>query len=153
MKIEEMWILTGHWMVLRISFWIFNCSNFDYFFILKICISLSYITKYYLQIIFLHAWSSCCSVAKLCLTLCNPRDYSLPGSSVHEISQARMLGWVAISFSRGSFQTRDQTHVPGTGRQVLYRWGTREAPSVRFIMTKCINKIVLNDFLSGTITL
>ena len=42
-------------------------------------------------------------------------DYNLPGSSVHEISQARMLGWVAMPFSRGSSrprdQTRDQTHV------------------------------------------
>ena len=37
---------------------------------------------------------------------CNP-----PGSSVRGISQARILGWVAISFSRGSSQPRDQTHV------------------------------------------
>ena len=38
-------------------------------------------------------------VAQLCLTLCNPMDYSLPGSSVHGIFQARVLEWVAISFS------------------------------------------------------
>ena len=45
----------------------------------------------------------CCSiVAKLCPTLCNPVDYSPPDSSVHGISQARILEWVAISFSRGS---------------------------------------------------
>ena len=37
-----------------------------------------------------------------CLTLFDPMDCSLPGSSVHEILQARMLEWVAISFSRGS---------------------------------------------------
>ena len=43
-----------------------------------------------------------CSVAKSCLTLCNPTDYSTPGFSVHGISQARILAWVAISFSRGS---------------------------------------------------
>ena len=36
---------------------------------------------------------------QLCLTLCNPMDYSLLGSSVHGISQARTLEWVAISFS------------------------------------------------------
>ena len=42
----------------------------------------------------------CCLVAQLCLTLYNPMDCSLPGSSVHAISQRRMLKWVAISFSR-----------------------------------------------------
>ena len=46
-----------------------------------------------------------CLLAKLlqsCLTLCNPIGYSLPGSSVHEIFQARMLEWAAIFYSRGS---------------------------------------------------
>ena len=42
-------------------------------------------------------------VAKSRLTLCNPMDCSPPGSSVHEISQARILEWVVISFSRESF--------------------------------------------------
>ena len=42
----------------------------------------------------------CCLVAQLCLSLCNPLDYSSPGSSVHGILQARILEWVAISFSR-----------------------------------------------------
>ena len=41
-----------------------------------------------------------CSVAKFYLTLCNSMDCSLPGSSVHGISQARILEWVAISSSR-----------------------------------------------------
>ena len=41
-------------------------------------------------------------VAQLCPTLCNPMVWSLPGSSVHGIVQARTLEWVAISFSRGS---------------------------------------------------
>ena len=45
-----------------------------------------------------------CLVAKLCLTLCDPMDYSSPGSSVHGILQARILEWVSISFSRGSFE-------------------------------------------------
>ena len=40
------------------------------------------------------------SVAQSCPTLCNPKDCSLPGSSVHGIFQARVLEWVAISFSR-----------------------------------------------------
>ena len=42
-------------------------------------------------------------VAQSCLTLCDPVDYSLLGSSVHGILQARILEWVAICFSRGSF--------------------------------------------------
>ena len=45
------------------------------------------------------------------LTLCNPMEYSPPGSSVHGIFQARILEWVAISFSRGSFLPRNQTQV------------------------------------------
>ena len=43
----------------------------------------------------------CVLVAQSCPTLCNPIDYTLPGFSVHEILQARILKWVAISFSRG----------------------------------------------------
>ena len=39
-------------------------------------------------------------------------DCSPPGSSVHGISQARLLEWVAISFSRESSQAKDQTHSP-----------------------------------------
>ena len=50
-------------------------------------------------------------VAQLCLTLSNPMDSSPPGSSVHGILQARILEWVAILFSRGSFQPRDRTRV------------------------------------------
>ena len=50
-------------------------------------------------------------VAQLCLTLCDPMDCSLPGSSIHGIFQARVLEWVAISFSRESSQPRDQIRV------------------------------------------
>jgi len=38
---------------------------------------------------------------------CDPVDYSPPGSSVHEVSQARILEWVSISYSRGSSHPRD----------------------------------------------
>ena len=50
--------------------------------------------------------------------LCDPMDCSLPSSSIHRILQARILEWVAISFSRGSSWPRDRTHL----------WATREAP-------------------------
>ena len=51
------------------------------------------------------------SVAQSCLTLCDPMDCSLPGSSVHGVFQAIVLEWIAISFSRGSSQPKDQTWV------------------------------------------
>ena len=50
-------------------------------------------------------------LANPCLIFCNPMDYSPPGSSVHEISQARVLEQVAISFSRKSSQLRDRIHI------------------------------------------
>ena len=50
-------------------------------------------------------------VIQLCPTLCNPVDYSLPGSSVHAILQTRILEWVAISYSRGSSRPSGQTWV------------------------------------------
>ena len=51
-------------------------------------------------------------------------DDGPPGSSVHRISQARILKWVVISFSRGSSRPRDQTHISSDGR-ILYHWATR----------------------------
>ena len=48
---------------------------------------------------------------QLCLTLCNHMDCSPPGSSVRGIPQARILEWVAISFSMGSPQPKDRIHV------------------------------------------
>ena len=62
----------------------------------------------------------CCSIAKSCMTLCNPMDCGLPGSSVHGVDLAGILEWVAISFSRGSSRTRDRTCMPYIGRQILY---------------------------------
>ena len=50
-------------------------------------------------------------VTQSCPALCDPKDCSPPGSSVHGILQARILEWVAIPFSRGSSQPGDQTQV------------------------------------------
>ena len=63
---------------------------------------------------------------------CNPMECSPPGSSVHGISQARILEWVAISFSRGSPQVRDRAHVSCIGRQFLYHWATWEAHELKY---------------------
>ena len=67
-----------------------------------------------------------CFVAKLHPILCNPMDCYLPGSSVHGIFQARILKWVAISFSRVSSWPRDQTCISCITRRILYHWATRE---------------------------
>ena len=68
-----------------------------------------------------------CTCLYTCLTLYDPMNCSLPGSSVHGILQARILEWVAISFSRASSRPRDRTHVSSiscTGRWILYHWTT-----------------------------
>ena len=61
----------------------------------------------------------CCLLLRLCPALCDPVDCSLPGSSVHGVSQARTLEWVAISFLRASSRPRDQTWASCIGRRVL----------------------------------
>ena len=61
------------------------------------------------------------------MTLCYPMDCSPPGCSVHGISQARILVWVAVSSSRGSSRSRHWTHVffiPHFGRKILYHCTT-----------------------------
>ena len=72
-----------------------------------------------------------------CVLSCLTKSYSLwpyelspPGSSVQGILRARTLGWVAMTSSRGSSQSRDQTQKSPAApecRQILYRWATREA--------------------------
>ena len=54
----------------------------------------------------------CCLVSKLCPTLCNPMDCSLPGSSNHGLSQARIIEWIAISFPRESYQPSFEPKSP-----------------------------------------
>ena len=66
-----------------------------------------------------HQALSLCSISQLCLTLCDPLDYSLPGSPVHGILQARILEWVAISSSRGSSQPRIKLTSPVSPLQVV----------------------------------
>ena len=56
-------------------------------------------------------YAALCLVTQLCPTLCYPMDCSPPRSSVHGTLQARILEWVAMPYSRGSSQTRDQTQI------------------------------------------
>ena len=65
-------------------------------------------------------------VAQSCLTLCDPMDCSIPGSSIHGIFQARVLEWVAISFSRGSSRPRNWTQVSLIVGRCFTVWATRE---------------------------
>ena len=55
-------------------------------------------------------------------------DYSLPGSSVHGILQARLPGWIALFFSRGSSQLRDQTQISRIAGRFLYRLRHQGSP-------------------------
>ena len=61
-----------------------------------------------------------------CLTLCNPMDYSLPGSFVHGFLQARILEWVAMPFSRGSSPPRNWTWVSCIEGRFFTIWATWE---------------------------
>ena len=65
-------------------------------------------------------------VAQSCLTLCDPMDCSLPGSSIQGIFQARTLEWVAMSFSRGSSRPRDWNRVFCFVGRCLTVWAIRE---------------------------
>ena len=73
-------------------------------------------------------------VAQSCPTLCDPMDCSLPGS-VHGILQARILEWVAISFSRGSSQPRDWTQVSHIAGRCFTVRTTRKAKEFLFLQS------------------
>ena len=66
-------------------------------------------------------------VTQSCLTLCDPMDCGLSGSSVHGIFQSRVLEWIVISFSRGSSRPRNQTRVSRIAGRCFTVWATREA--------------------------
>ena len=69
----------------------------------------------------------CWLVTKLHPALCDPMNYSPPGSSILAIFQSRILERVAISLSRRSSWPRDWTHVSCISRWLLYHWATKEA--------------------------
>ena len=86
-------------------------------------------------------------VAQSCPTLCDSMDCSLSGSSIHGIFQARVLEWIAISFSRGSSWPRNPTPVSHIAGRHFTIWATREAYytlwSLKELdMTEWLNKII-----------
>ena len=70
----------------------------------------------------------CCLVTKSCPALCDPIDCSPPSPSVHGISWIRILEWIALPFSRGSYWPRDWACISCIGRRILFCWGTGRAP-------------------------
>ena len=98
-----------------------------------------------------------CSIAQLCPMNC-PMDCS---SSVHGISQARILEWVAISFSRGSSWPRSWTHISCIscmGRWVVYHWATWEASTVwghskKMVVDEPGSRLSLNSKSTGALIL
>ena len=84
-------------------------------------------------------WSE---VTQSCPTLCDPMDFSLSGSSIHGIFQARILEWVSISFSRRSSWPRDWTLVSCIGGRCFTVWVTRKS------MTQIINPLLPNSSLN-----
>ena len=92
--------------------------------IFNVCCLWSWQTLNHLSILSPRVWSVSHLVIS-CPTLCSPMDCSLPGFSVCIILQARMLEWVAIPFSSGSSQHRDQTQVSCTAANSFTVWPTR----------------------------
>ena len=86
-------------------------------------------------------------VTQLCLTL-YPHGCSPPGSSVHEISQARVLEGVAIPFSRASSQSRDWTRVSCIAGRFFTIWVTRKAPTtIKFYTILFFGDVIFASFI------
>ena len=108
---------------LPISFF-FTCLS-----LLAVLTLVQYWQEYCHCVSWLWSWS-CVTHAKslhACLTLCDPMDWSPPGSSVHGILQPKILEWITMPSSRGSSQPRDQTHV-SCGSSVAGKFFTAEPP-------------------------
>ena len=108
----------------------------------------------FILLIFLHTWDLSCYttwvwgylwrwvlVVQLCLTLCDRMNCSPPGTSVIGISQARILEWIAIPYSRRSSQSRAWPQVSWVAGRFFTIWATREAHSYFFGMADTVNAL------------
>ena len=89
------------------------------------------------------AWK--CSLLSHVQLFCNMMDCSPPGSSVHEIFQARILDWVAIPFSRWSFLARIQTRIFCIASRFFTVWATRKAYRLAWKWSE--SQLVVSDSL------
>ena len=81
----------------------------------------------------------CCVFSRLVMSnSLRPMDCRPPGSSLHGIFQARILEWVAISFSKGSSQPRDQTYISCIGRQILLPLSHLGSPVHVYVCTQIL---------------
>ena len=114
--------------------------EFEAFFSTTTCMAVFYNKHYTL----LHQSES--EVSQSCLTLCDPMDCRLPGSSIHGIFQARILKWVAISFSRGSSWPRDWTQISCiTGRFFTF-WATGRAQENKVYTVSIVSPPICHEW-------
>ena len=122
----------------------------SYLFLITVCCIRQCIhveNKIIKKIICLWSWS----ITQSCPTLFHPMDCNLPGSPDHGISQARILEWVAVPFSRGSSQSRDQTQVSLIAGRFFTVWATREAPLICLAAAKSLQSCpTLCDPIDGS---
>ena len=86
-------------------------------------------------------------------TLCDSLDCSLPGSSVHGILQARILEWVAVSFSGGSFQPRDRNPGLLHCRQILYHLSYPGIPEFSIVNLDRNYQVTLRKIFASSLLL
>ena len=105
-----------------------NLLNLLIFVYVKVCVHIKTCTKFSIEVLTTIAWKKKVKLKSLShVQLCNPMDCSLTGSSIYGIFQARILEWVAISFSRRSSRPRDWTQVSCISGRLFTTWGTRKS--------------------------
>ena len=86
-------------------------------------------------------------VVQSCSTVCDLMDRSLPSSSVYEILQARIWAWVAVTFSRGSFQPRDWTQISLIACGFFTIWATRESIKIYYYVSVYVVCFIYVDYV------
>ena len=144
----------------------FSCCFHDLLF--RLTSAFPFSSLFFLVFIEHPEWVSLCLSSNLwhfqhcmlrCPTLCDPKDCSPPGSSVHRILQAWILEWVAMSSPRGSSQPRDQTQVSHIAGRFFTVWATSEAHFQHYffnifsylilVLLSFSLSLLLNQFQSG----